>query len=60
MADSDLLRGAPGHQRLLLSLVGPERLVRLLTVLLDEAEFLSPHGLRPCQPGTASIPTPST
>ena len=46
MADSDLLRGAPGHQRLLLSLVGPERLVRLLTVLLDEAEFLSPHGLR--------------
>jgi hypothetical protein len=46
MADSGLLRGAPGNQRLLLSLVGPDRLRRLLSVLLDEAEFLSPHGLR--------------
>ena len=46
LADSGLLRGEPGHQRLLLSLAGPDRLRRLLTVLLDEAEFLSPHGLR--------------
>jgi hypothetical protein len=41
-----LLRGEPGHQRLLLSLTGPDRLRRLLAVLFDEAEFLSPHGLR--------------
>ncbi len=41
-----LLRGAPGHQRLLLSLAGPDKLARLLTRLFDEAEFLSPHGLR--------------
>ena len=46
LADSGLLRGAPGHQRLLLSLAGPDRLKRLLRVLLDESEFLSPHGLR--------------
>ena len=46
MADSGLLRGAEGNQRLLLSLAGPDRLRRLLSVLLDEAEFLSPHGLR--------------
>ena len=45
-ADIGLLRGTPGHQRLLLSLTGPERLRRLLAVLFDEAEFLSPHGLR--------------
>ena len=31
---------------LLLSLVSPERLVRLLCCVLDETEFLSPHGLR--------------
>jgi hypothetical protein len=41
-----LLRGDPGHQRLLLSLAGPARLERLLARLFDEAEFLSPHGLR--------------
>jgi hypothetical protein len=46
MAGSGLLRGSPGHQRLLLGLAGPDRLVRLLSVVLDEAEFLSPHGLR--------------
>jgi hypothetical protein len=40
------LRGEPGHQVLLLSLPGPERLRRLLSLLLDETEFLSPHGLR--------------
>ncbi len=41
-----LLRGEPGHQRLLLSLAGPDKLARLLTRLFDEQEFLSPHGLR--------------
>jgi hypothetical protein len=43
---SALLRGGPGGEQLLLTLTGPDRLRRLLTVLLDEAEFLSPHGLR--------------
>ena len=41
-----LLRGTPGHERLLLSLTDPQRLRRLLAVLFNEAEFLSPHGLR--------------
>ncbi|HEX2317971.1 MAG TPA: hypothetical protein VHJ18_03210 [Streptosporangiaceae bacterium] len=41
-----VLRGEPGHQRLLLSLAGPDKLARLLTRLLDEDEFLSPRGLR--------------
>jgi glycogen debranching enzyme len=37
----------PGrHRRRLLSIVGPERLARVLHTALDEAEFLSPHGLR--------------
>jgi hypothetical protein len=46
IAGGGLLRGAPGHQRLLLSLAGPDRLSRLMHVLFDESEFLSPHGLR--------------
>ena len=41
-----LLRGEPPHQRLLLSLAGPDKLARLLSRLFDESEFLSPHGLR--------------
>jgi hypothetical protein len=41
-----LLRGEPGHQRLLLSLAGPQRLARLLAKLFDESEFLSRHGIR--------------
>src|SRR5215469_1108167 len=41
-----LLRGEPGSQLLLLTLTGPDRLRRMLRVLLDESEFLSPHGLR--------------
>jgi len=37
----------PGMQdRQLLSIVHPEKLRRILTYVLDEAEFLSPHGLR--------------
>jgi hypothetical protein len=43
---SGLLHGTPGHEQLLLSLTGPDRLRRLLAVLFSEAEFLSPHGLR--------------
>jgi hypothetical protein len=35
--------GAEGR---LLSVVPPERLVRLFAAMLDEAEFLSPHGVR--------------
>jgi hypothetical protein len=40
------LRGPHGDHRLLLSLAGPEQLRRILALLFDEAEFLSPHGLR--------------
>jgi hypothetical protein len=46
LSAAGLLHGRPGHQQLLLTLTGPDRLKRLLSVLLDEAEFLSPHGLR--------------
>jgi Mannosylglycerate hydrolase MGH1-like glycoside hydrolase domain len=46
LGERGLLRGEPGHQRLLLSLCGPERLERLFVKLFDEREFLSPHGLR--------------
>ncbi len=46
LRETGQLRGPPGDQRLLLSLAGPARLERLLTKLFDEAEFLSPHGLR--------------
>jgi hypothetical protein len=35
-----------GVEGLLLSVVPPERLSRVLAAMLDEAEFLSPHGLR--------------
>jgi hypothetical protein len=46
LAEAGLLRGIEGHQRLLLSVAGPQRLQRLLARLFDENEFLSPHGLR--------------
>jgi Glycosyl hydrolase family 63 C-terminal domain len=37
----------PGHnERMLLSIVNREKLPRILKVMLDEAEFLSPYGLR--------------
>jgi len=41
-----LLHSVHGNRTLLLTLTGPDRLRRLLRVLLDESEFLSPHGLR--------------
>ena len=40
-----LLRGEPGDQRLLLSVVGTEHLLKLFNKLFDESEFLSPYGL---------------
>ena len=46
LRETGVLRGEPGEQRLLLSLAGPARLERLLGWLFNEAEFLSPHGLR--------------
>ena len=46
LAEAGQMRGAPGEQRLLLSVAGPARLRRLLARLFDEAEFLSPRGLR--------------
>jgi hypothetical protein len=41
-----VLRGPPGNQRLLIATVEIPRVVRIVSKLLDEAEFLSPHGLR--------------
>jgi hypothetical protein len=35
-----------GHEGRLLAMVDPDRLRRLLAAMLDEGEFLSPHGLR--------------
>ena len=46
LAQTGLMRGEAGQQRLLLSVVGTDRLERLFTKLFDEAEFLSPYGLR--------------
>jgi hypothetical protein len=46
LQQAGLLRGEPGQQRLLLSVVGIDRLERLFTKLFDESEFLSPYGLR--------------
>ena len=39
-------KGESGARRMLLALPGRERLVRALSRLLDEKEFLSPHGVR--------------
>ena len=39
-------RRADGKTRRLLSLVNPERLPRVLRLMLDEEEFLSPYGIR--------------
>ena len=45
--DNDMaVRGAPGDRRLLLGVVEIARVERLVRRLLDEEEFLSPHGLR--------------
>jgi len=41
-----VLRGEVGDRRMLLGVVEVPRLKRLITRLLDESEFLSPHGVR--------------
>jgi hypothetical protein len=46
LRQTGMLRGEPGQQRMLLSVVGIERLEKLFTKLFDESEFLSPYGLR--------------
>ncbi|MFB9239196.1 glucosidase [Plantactinospora siamensis] len=38
--------GPDGRQQRLLSMVGPDQLIRLLARMFDEDEFLSPYGLR--------------
>ncbi len=45
-----------GSEGRLLSVVPPERLARILEVMLDEDEFLSPHGLRAVSAGHRSEP----
>jgi hypothetical protein len=40
------MTGKPGHRRRLLAIPSRERLERMLRYLLDENEFLSPHGIR--------------
>jgi hypothetical protein len=39
-------RAGDGRQQRLLSMVGPDQMVRMLARMLDEDEFLSPYGLR--------------
>ncbi|MFI5042869.1 MAG: glucosidase, partial [Acidimicrobiales bacterium] len=46
LLESGALRSGPAGERLLLGVVETDRLLRLFTRLFDEAEFLSPHGLR--------------
>jgi hypothetical protein len=46
LRETGMMRGEPGNGRLLLSVVGIDRLERLFTKLFDENEFLSPYGLR--------------
>jgi len=40
------IRGTGNSRRALVSIVAPERLVRIFATLFDENAFLSPHGLR--------------
>ena len=42
----DMSQKSPNGPRRLLSLVSRERLLRILSYMLDEREFLSPHGIR--------------
>jgi hypothetical protein len=46
LLETGLMRGEPGKQRLLLSIVGPDRLEKVFAKLFDTSEFLSPYGLR--------------
>jgi hypothetical protein len=53
IANTHVRDGAEGR---LLSVVPPERLGRILAVMLDENEFLSPHGLRALSAGHRDDP----
>ena len=46
LMERGVVRGGPGNRRLLLGVVGVDRLTRLFETLFDEGEFLSPYGLR--------------
>ena len=46
LSETGTLRGTPGDRRLLLSVVGTDRLEKLFAKLFDKQEFLSPYGLR--------------
>ena len=46
LTEAGLLRGTPGNRRLLLGVVGVDHLLKIFDKLFDEAEFLSPYGLR--------------
>jgi hypothetical protein len=46
LAQAGRLRGDSGNRRLLLGVVGVDRLERIFARLFDESEFLSPYGLR--------------
>jgi hypothetical protein len=46
LAAQGIYRGEPGHRRLLVGVVGIDRLKRIFARLFDEGEFLSAYGLR--------------
>ena len=46
LAGTGIVHGEPGKRRMLLGVVGVDRLERILTKLLDEREFLATYGLR--------------
>jgi hypothetical protein len=46
MASAGIVHGEPGERRLLLGVVGVDRLERIFSRLFDEREFLAPYGLR--------------
>src|SRR5262245_37318190 len=46
LASAHPVRGGLGERRLLLGVVGMSRVLRMLTRVFDESEFLSPYGLR--------------
>ena len=54
----------PGHlgyaERGIAAVVNPDRLRRILSRMLDENEFLGPHGIRALSNITTNIPLSST
>jgi hypothetical protein len=46
LGELGLVRGTPGDRRVLLSVVGVDRLEKMFAKLFDPGEFLSPYGLR--------------